>query len=130
MPVIRTSEKPMREGNRPSWSQVTGAGLFQVPIVNARFDCHYHDCDEYWLIYRGKAKVMTEGRYFYVKPGDIVCTKAGDEHDFSEVYETIEAFFFEDATPDGVRKGHLHKDETKVKGHPVPHKPIPEDFPQ
>lgn len=29
----------------------------------------------------------------------------------------------------GGRVGHLHRDEAKAKGHPVPHLPVPEDFP-
>ena len=130
MPIIRTSEKALGVGNRPEWSDVTSAGIFGVTTKNDRFDCHYHDCHEYWLVFRGKAKVMTEGETFYVKPGDIVCTKAGDEHDVIEVYEDLEAFWFEDATPAGGRVGHLHRDPDKAKGHPVPGLPIPEDFPQ
>ena len=130
MPVIRTSEKPMGDGNRPEWCTVTSAGTFCVSVAEGRFDCHYHDCDEYWLIFRGKAKVVTEDRSFYVKPGDIVCTRAGDEHDVVEVYEDLEAFWFEDATPAGGRIGHLHHDEDKAKGHAVPGLPLPEDFPR
>jgi len=129
MPVIRTRIMPLGEGNRPTWSSVTSAGLFTIPVEGGKFDCHFHDCDEYWLIYAGKAKVMSEGQEFYVQSGDIVCTRAGDEHDFLEVYETIEAFYFEDAVPIGSRIGHLHKDEAKAKGHPVHHKLLPQDFP-
>lgn len=130
MPVIKTSEKAMGAGNRPAWSGATSAGIFRVPLENGRFDCHYHDCHEYWLVFGGRAKVLTEGRTFYVKAGDIVCTKAGDEHDVVEVYEDLEAFWFEDATPAGGRVGHLHRDSDKAKGHPVPALPAPEDFPQ
>jgi uncharacterized protein YjlB len=129
MPVIRTSEKAMAPGNRPEWCAVTSAGIFRVAAAGGRFDCHYHDCHEYWLVFRGKAKVMTEGQAFYVKAGDIVCTKAGDEHDVIEVYDALEAFWFEDATPAGGRVGHLHRDTQKAKGHPVPCLPVPEDFP-
>ena len=128
MPVIRTSEKAMGAGNRPVWSEVTSAGIFRVPSVEGHFDCHYHDCDEYWLVFSGKAQVMTEGRVSYLRPGDIVCTKAGDEHDVIEVYEDLEAFWFEDVTPASGRTGHLHRDADKAKGHPVPHLPTPEDF--
>ncbi len=130
MPVFRTSEKPMKAGNRPEWSGVTSAGIFHVPTEGGRFDCHYHDCDEYWLVFKGKAKVVTEGEAFYVKPGDIVCTRAGDEHDVIEVYEDLEAFWFEDATPEGARVGHLHRDESKAERHPVPARPLPRDFPE
>ena len=129
MPVIRTRHKLMQAGNRPEWSRVTGAGIFRVPLENGTFDCHFHDCDEYWLIYKGKARVMSEGQSYYVQPGDIVCTRAGDEHDFLEVYDAIEAFFLEDASPEGGRIGHLHRDEVKAQGHPVPALPLPQDFP-
>ena len=129
MPVFRTSEKGMGQDNRPEWSGVTSAGIFRVLTDNGRFDCHFHDCHEYWLIFKGKAKVLSEGQEYYVKPGDIVCTKAGDEHDVLEIYEDLEAFWFEDATPEGGRTGHLHRDESKAKGHPVPAKAIPDDFP-
>lgn len=130
MPVIRTSEQAMTRDNRPDWSGVTSAGVFRVPTNTGTFDCHYHDCHEYWLIFRGKVKVMSEGQTFYVKPGDIVCTKTGDEHDLLEVYEDLEAFWFEDVTPEGGRVGHLHRTPDKAKGHPVPTLPLPEDFPE
>ncbi len=129
MPVVRTSEQPLQEGNRPEWCQVTSAGVFRVSTQGGWFDCHYHDFPEYWLIFKGKAKVMSEGREHYVKPGDIVCTNAGDEHDVLEVYEDLEAFWFEDPCPEGGCKGHLHRDAGKAKGHPVPAKPLPLDFP-
>jgi len=129
MPVVRTSEGALTETSRPEWCKVTSAGIFRVFTKGGRFDCHFHDCDEYWLVFKGKAKVMTEGREFYVKPGDIVCTKADDEHDLLEVYEDLEAFWFEDETPEGGRTGHLHRDDEKAKGHPVPAKSLPPDFP-
>ena len=119
----------MHAGNRPAWSGVTSAGVFKIPTVNGRIDCHYHDCNEYWLIFKGKAKVLSEGKEYYVKPGDILCTQAGEEHDVLEVYEDLEAFWFEDETPEGGRIGHLHKTEKKTKGHDVPALPVPDDFP-
>lgn len=130
MPVIRTSEQHISSENRPAWCAVTSAGIFRVTMQDGRFDCHYHDCDEYWLLYAGKGKVISEGKESYVKAGDIICTKAGDEHDFLEVYEDIEAFWFEDATPPGGRIGHLHYDDEKASGHPVSALPLPEDFPK
>ncbi|MDR3691894.1 MAG: cupin domain-containing protein [Fimbriimonas sp.] len=118
----------MTESNRPAWSGVTSAGIFRVAAVGGRFDCHYHDCHEYWLVFKGKAKVCTEGVAYYVQTGDIVCTKAGDEHDVLEVYEDLEAFWFEDATQAGGRIGHLHRSADKAEGHPVIHLPIPSGF--
>lgn len=129
MPVVRTSEGPLHEGNRPDWCTVTSAGVFAVPMRGGRFDRHHHDFPEYWLVFKGKAKVLTEGIAFYVKPGDIVCTRAGDEHDVLEVYEDFEAFWFEEARPPGGRLGHLHHDPAQVAGHDVPALPLPADFP-
>ena len=49
---------------------------------------------------------------------------------FREIYEDLEAFWFEDETPAGGRIGHLHLDAHKAAGHAVAHLPLPEDFPQ
>jgi mannose-6-phosphate isomerase-like protein (cupin superfamily) len=130
MPVIRTSEQCLREGNRPEWCNVTSAGVFRVPAQGGRFDCHYHDFPEYWLIFKGRARIRSEGREYYVKPGDIVCTNTGDEHDVIEVYEDLEAFWFEEPCPPSGRVGHLHRDPEQARGHAVPAKPVPVDFPR
>jgi mannose-6-phosphate isomerase-like protein (cupin superfamily) len=130
MPVVRTSEQYLHAGNRPDWCQVTSAGVFRVSTQNGRFDRHYHDFHEYWLVFRGKAKILSEGIEHYVKPGDIVCTHTGDEHDVLEVYEDLEAFWFEDPCPEGGRIGHLHRAPELAQGHPVPCLPLPDDFPK
>jgi mannose-6-phosphate isomerase-like protein (cupin superfamily) len=131
MPIIRGSQgEELSPQTRPEWCRLTSAGVFRVPAEGGRFDPHFHDCDEYWLIFKGRAKVRSEGRDFYVNPGDIVCTRTGDEHDFLEVYEDIEAFWLEESTPPGGRIGHLHRCPEKAKGHPVVKKPLPEDFPK
>lgn len=114
MPV----HKGLGENNRPEWCKVTSAGIFKAPHGRT-FDRHYHDCHEYWLIYKGRARVMSEGVEYEVAPGDILCTKAGDEHDILEVYEDLEGFWFEDETPPGGRTGHLHRSPELAKGHPV-----------
>ena len=129
MPVVRTTEKRLDRNDWPEWCNVTSAGVFRVRTENGYSDCHYHDCNEYWLIFKGKAKIRSEGKEYYVMAGDIVCIKAGDEHDVLEVYEDLEGFWFEEATPPGGGVGHLHRDPEKAKGHPVPARPLPADFP-
>ncbi|HUU43077.1 MAG TPA: hypothetical protein VMX57_04820, partial [Planctomycetota bacterium] len=66
MPVIRTDDEDLHPKNRPDWSEVTGAGRFSVKTRGGWFDRHHHDFNEYWLIYRGRAKVMSEGVEYYV----------------------------------------------------------------
>jgi len=120
MPVYRG----LGLANRPDWSSVTSAGIFRVPR-GGRFDRHFHDCHEYWLIFKGRARILTEGQEFIVGPGDIVCTRAGDEHDVLEVYEDLEAFWFEDALMGQGRVGHLHRSPELAEGHAVPGADLP-----
>lgn len=125
MPVVRQ----ITDQSRPAGCTATAAGMFRVLCKGGTFDCHFHDYAEYWLICRGKARVMSEGRHYYVQGGDIICTKAGDEHDVVEVYEDLEAFYLEEAGPADGRCGHLHHDEQKAIRHRVPALPLPADFP-
>jgi mannose-6-phosphate isomerase-like protein (cupin superfamily) len=104
---------------RPEWSDVTSAGVFRVE-PNGRFDRHYHDCDEYWLIFTGRARAVVGSRTYPIGPGDIVCTPTGTEHDIVGVYETLEGFWFESRMPPGGRVGHLHRTEEDARGHVVP----------
>jgi mannose-6-phosphate isomerase-like protein (cupin superfamily) len=113
--VVRT----LSPDARPEWSDVTSAGTFRVE-PNGRFDLHYHDCDEYWLVFSGRASVLVGSQTYTVGPGDIVCTPTGTEHDVVGVYETLEAFWFESTTPPGGRIGHLHRTPEAAKGHEVP----------
>jgi mannose-6-phosphate isomerase-like protein (cupin superfamily) len=105
--------------NRPPWSDVTSAGIFRVE-PNGRFDRHYHDCDEYWLIFEGRALVSVGDRRYTVEPGDIVCTETGVEHDIVAVAGRLSGFWFEGRTPPGGRIGHLHRTAEDAQGHAVP----------
>ena len=105
--------------SRPSWSDVTSAGVFRVE-PGGRFDRHFHDCDEYWLVFEGRARVLVGARTYDVGPGDIVCTATGIVHDVVGVAESLEAFWFEGRTPGGGRIGHLHETPEDAAGHVVP----------
>jgi mannose-6-phosphate isomerase-like protein (cupin superfamily) len=105
--------------SRPPWSDVTSAGIFRVE-PNGRFDRHYHDCDEYWLVFSGRARILVGSRTYEVGIGDIVCTPTRTEHDILEVAGTLEGFWFEARTPPGGRIGHLHRTPEDALGHQVP----------
>lgn len=107
---------------RPSWSDVTSAGTFRVE-PGGRFDRHFHDCDEYWLLFAGRARVLVGSGTYEVGPGDIVCTRTGTVHDILGVRGTLEGFWFEGPTPDGGRIGHLHETPQDAAGHDVPFLP-------
>ena len=91
MPLFRTNRQLASDSLWPGWSDFTALGVFTV-MPNGRFDCHYHDCDEYWLIFEGSARVRSEGVEYEVERGDVVCTRAGEEHDVLAVAEKFAAF--------------------------------------
>ena len=79
---------------------------------NASFDNHYHDCDEYWIVYSGSGRAVSEGITYDVGVGDCIATGRGHHHDFPYVKETVSAVFFETTLIGRKRIGHLwnHKD--------------------
>ena len=71
------------------------------------FDNHYHDCDEYWIVFEGSGVAVSEGKAYEVGPGDCVATGMGHHHDFSQVFEAVKAVFFETTIEGQKRRGHL-----------------------
>lgn len=74
---------------------------------HTRFDAHYHDCDEFWILIDGEAVAVSEGTFYHVGPGDCVITGAGDHHDFADVGIAGRAVFFETRLIGQKRRGHL-----------------------
>lgn len=104
------------------WQEETGSfGLFKItnsdnpknigdPVKYKRktdFDNHYHDCDEYWFIYGGKALCYSENKQYNVGLGDCLLTKAGEHHDIVDIKEELTGFYFETTLIGKKRKGHL-----------------------
>jgi mannose-6-phosphate isomerase-like protein (cupin superfamily) len=101
--------------------ELGGMGLFGVREVAApsdpgdpvdypkatSFDAHYHDCDEYWIIYAGRGTAVSEGIAYAVGPGDCIATGMGHHHDFPRASEPIQAVFFETTLQGEKRRGHL-----------------------
>ena len=131
MTVIHSQNSVQWTENKPDWSQTPAAGYFRMPKEAGRHDCHYHDYNELYLICRGKAKILNGEKEVYVKACDIVCIKAGDEHDILELYgdEDLELFWLYEPSPDGGRLGHLHRSPEKAVEHLVPTEALPRDFP-
>lgn len=104
--------------DRPSWSDVTSAGTFRLKS-GATFDAHHHDCDEYWLVFAGRARARVGEEILQIGPGDVVCTPAGTTHDLLAVDGLLEMHWFETATPEGGSVGHLHRTREEADGHLV-----------
>jgi len=71
------------------------------------FDNHYHDCDEYWILFQGRGIAASEGNLYEVGPGDCLATGAGHHHDLPRVFETVKQVFFETTMEGQKRRGHL-----------------------
>jgi mannose-6-phosphate isomerase-like protein (cupin superfamily) len=116
------------------WDDETGgSGLFRVvksdaphdrgdPVPYAKetnFDSHYHDCDEYWILFKGCGVAVSEGQHYAVGPGDCIVTGMGHHHDFPQVSEPVEAVYFETTLQGEKRRGHLWE-HTHGPAHPQP----------
>jgi mannose-6-phosphate isomerase-like protein (cupin superfamily) len=74
---------------------------------NTGFDNHYHDYDEFWILYEGSGVVYTENRAFEVDAGDCVVTGSGWHHDFPIVHSPVCAVAVEPMDSNVKRLGHL-----------------------
>jgi quercetin dioxygenase-like cupin family protein len=83
------------------------------------FDAHFHDCDEYWIIFEGHGVAVSEGIAYVVGPGDCIATGMGHHHDFPEASEPVRAVFFETTMEGEKRRGHLWE-HTHGPAHPHP----------
>jgi Cupin domain len=131
MTVIHAGETVLGPESKPDWCQTPYAGFFRLPRDGGEHDRHYHEYNELYLVCRGKAKILNAGAEHYVRERDIVCIKAGDEHDILELYgdEDLELFWLYEPGPASARRGHLHRSPEQACPHPVPAKPVPADFP-
>ena len=103
------------------WEKETSSGIFTVGQSDGRddkgdavnypketsFDCHFHDCDEYWILFEGSGVAVSEGRSYEVGVGDCVATGMGFHHDFPIVHEAVKSVYFETDLEGEERRGHL-----------------------
>ena len=68
---------------------------------------HYHDCDEYWFIFRGHAEARLSGIDYQLGPGSIMATGMGEEHGVFDPKEVIEGIGLATQLEGQRRDGHL-----------------------
>jgi len=105
-----------------NWGEETGgSGLFTVensvdpqdrgdPVDYEKttdFDSHFHDCDEYWIVFEGAGTAVSEGESYEVEAGDCVATGMGHHHDFPRVESPVRAVYFETTMQGQRRRAHL-----------------------
>ena len=93
--TVETSDVPQNRGDPVDYAKMTS------------LDNHYHDCDEYWILFEGRGIAVSEGQSYEVGPGDCVATSMGHHHDFPQVFEPVKAVYFETTMEGQKRRGHL-----------------------
>ena len=104
------------------------ADIFENPVNlgtpcdyyrNNSFDNHYHDFDEYWILYEGHGVAYSENKPFECGPGDCVVTGMGWHHDFPIAHDYVQAVTVETEGEGQNRPDHLWE---QVHGPAVPQK--------
>jgi mannose-6-phosphate isomerase-like protein (cupin superfamily) len=86
-------------------------------------DYHYHDGDEYWVVFRGHFTLDYNGLKVPVGPGQLLAAGKGFEHGALEPEEVMSAIVLAMPVEDRVRDGHLNRANN---GEPVPGREVPE----
>lgn len=122
MTVIRTTcRQRMDQTNRPDGCRAASAGQFVIRADGtARFDRHYHDVDEFWFVAEGTGAVLAGDTEHDIVAGDIIYTRAGQEHDVITVGQQLRIFWLTWETADGSSAAHLHRDPAHAARHAVP----------
>ncbi len=112
MPVVKRED--FGTTRAPEWAKVSGGiaamGCSTRTARRDGDDPHFHDSEEFWFVLAGKARIRTEGEEHVVQPGDIVCTRMGDDHEIVEIVESPYTQVWINCNLRGrKRTGHLHK---------------------
>jgi mannose-6-phosphate isomerase-like protein (cupin superfamily) len=86
-------------------------------------DMHYHDGDEYWVVFRGHFNIDYNGLKIPTGPGELLAFGKGYEHGLMETGEVMNAIVLAMPLEDQMRDGHLTRER---QGDPVPGREVPE----
>jgi mannose-6-phosphate isomerase-like protein (cupin superfamily) len=93
--------------NFPTWSEVSKYGINTLGVGDT-VKAHFHDCNEFWIIIQGKGIACSENVTYELGPGDMLITRAGDEHSLVVTEEMIAVYFY-GVMPPGGRFGYLYR---------------------
>jgi mannose-6-phosphate isomerase-like protein (cupin superfamily) len=96
-----------KESKFPAWSEVSKYGINTLQPGD-KVELHFHDSNEYWIIIQGRGIATSENVQYKLGPGDMLMTKAGDEHSLVVTEEMIAVYFY-GVMPPGGRFGYLYR---------------------
>jgi mannose-6-phosphate isomerase-like protein (cupin superfamily) len=86
-------------------------------------DYHYHDSDEYWMVFRGHFTLNYDGTEYELRPGLMLAAGMGFEHGSVAPEEHFEAVVIATQLEGQKRDGHLVRD---MHGDPVKNREVPD----
>jgi mannose-6-phosphate isomerase-like protein (cupin superfamily) len=86
-------------------------------------DYHYHDSDEYWMVFRGHFTLNYDGNDYDLRPGLMLAAGMGFEHGSLNPEEHFEAVVMATQLEGQKRDGHLVRD---LHGDPVKNREVPD----
>ena len=104
------------------WERTIRSEIF-MSQAGTPLDYHYHDGDEYWLVFRGHFPLDYNGLRVPVTPGRLLAFGKGYEHGVLEPTETLAALVLAMPLEDRRRDGHLLRE---LHGDPVAGREVPE----
>ncbi len=90
-------------------------------------DYHYHDGDEYWMVFRGHFTLNYDGREYNLRPGLLMAAGMGYEHGATDPEEHFEAVVMAMGLEGEKRDGHLNRE---MHGVPVKNREVPQSAEQ
>jgi mannose-6-phosphate isomerase-like protein (cupin superfamily) len=106
--VKRCQKQIRKRVDFPSWSEVSKYGINTLQPGD-RVKLHFHDSNEFWIIIRGRGIAASENIEYELGPGDMLMTKAGDEHSLIVTEEMVAVYFY-GIMPSGGRFGYLYRE--------------------
>lgn len=86
-------------------------------------DYHYHDGDEYWMVFRGHFTLNYDGNEYELRPGSMLAAGMGFEHGSVAPEEHFEAVVIATQLEGQNRDGHLVRD---MHGDPIKNREVPD----
>lgn len=105
-----------------SWEQTIRSEICMFQPGNP-CDLHYHDGDEYWVVFRGHFNIDYDSLKIPTGPGELLAFGKGYEHGLMDIDEVMQAIVMAMPLEDQKRDGHLNRER---QGDPVPGREIPE----
>ncbi len=110
-PYLTIKRSPIETIPADSYIQNYGVDIY---APGASSDFHFHDCDAWWIIVEGIARVWNPDGEIQVGPADMVYTPMGESHRI-EAITMVTLVWFEGPLRGQKRKGHLYHSENEAK---------------